>query len=96
MSEDEPRIFAGDPEGRTPEEERARVAEAVLRDAFASFFTSPTGKQCLDHLIRYCRFTESVFDPNPIEMAYREGRRNVILEILRLTGELHIQKGETP
>jgi hypothetical protein len=45
-------------------------------------FDSEEGKKVLYELMKSCHMLHSTFDPNPQEMAYREGERSVVLRIL--------------
>lgn len=51
---------------------------------YKAHFTTPEGKKILQDLAIRCNYDRSSFDPDPIKMAYREGRRSVVLDILNI------------
>lgn len=51
--------------------------------AYKRVFESDDGKLVLSDLIKVCHVFNTVMDANPVEMAYKEGERSVVLRILR-------------
>jgi heterodisulfide reductase subunit B len=51
------------------------------RRAYQAAFNNPEGKQVLQDLAKFCGATKSSFSRDPIEMGFREGRREVWLRI---------------
>jgi len=49
---------------------------------YKSLFTSETGKRILYDLMRQYRVMDPVFSSDPMEMAYNEGQRTVVLMII--------------
>lgn len=45
-------------------------------------FSTEEGKRVLFDLMKSCGMDTSSFDENPLNMAYREGQRNVVLHIM--------------
>ncbi len=76
--------FIGEPE-RTPEVkglEATLEKNQSLRDDFVTTFTSPQGERVLRYLLDNCGYSKSTFRPDPYQMAFLEGRRDVGLQIL--------------
>ena len=61
-----------------------RNAKARQKD-YVETFSSVTGERVLRDM--HASYGGPVFHPNPTEMARREGRREVLLAILRLIGQ---------
>ena len=57
--------------------------KARLIQAYRQVFSSPEGKEVLNDLCKACHVYHSHMDPNPHELAYKEGERSVVLRILR-------------
>lgn len=55
--------------------------------AYQSVFSTPEGERVLYDLIKSCHILHSTMDPNPNEMAYKEGERSVVLRILQTLGQ---------
>ena len=55
-----------------------------LTDAAKEIFNMPAGEIVLDQLKQKSGFNLSNFRSDPLEMAYREGQRSVVLYILDL------------
>ncbi len=51
------------------------------RITYNQVFGNPPGKEVLTDLRKFCFATQTTFDANPYEMARREGRREVFLQI---------------
>lgn len=51
------------------------------RITYNQVFNNPPGKEVLTDLRKFCYATQTLFDPCPYEMARREGRREVFLQI---------------
>lgn len=51
---------------------------------YKTLFSSETGKEVLGDLERQCYLGISSYDDNALTMAFREGRRSVVLDIKRL------------
>ena len=60
---------------------------ASFEDYNMTFNISDTGREVLKDMKSAHYFESSTFDPNPYEMARREGERNVILRILTMLEE---------
>ena len=52
--------------------------------AYKTIFETSEGKDVLQDLMKTSFFTKSIFTPEPNTMAYYEGRRSVVLDILAL------------
>lgn len=86
-------ITDGDEDGAIAPYEDERVdKEAAKRDkrlayvrAYKRFFESDDGRFVLWDMMKSCKFRQSTFASNAQEMAYNEGRRSVILDILKIT-----------
>lgn len=50
---------------------------------YQQVFSTEEGTKVLYDLIKACHVLGTTFDANPIEMAYKEGERSVVLRILR-------------
>ena len=66
--------------------------EAAKRDkkldyirAYKQFFETESGRFVLWDMMKSCKFRQSTFSANAQEMAYNEGRRSVILDIIKIT-----------
>ena len=46
-------------------------------------FNTDDGQKVLYELMKSAHILNSTYDPNPYEMAYREGERSVVLRILK-------------
>lgn len=55
--------------------------------AYYEVFASPYGKLVLDDLAKMCYRDQSLFNGDPMVMAFREGMRNVYLGILAIVEE---------
>lgn len=55
--------------------------------AYQSIFNTPDGERVLYDLIKSCHILTPTMDPNPHEMAYKEGERSVVLRILQTLGQ---------
>ncbi len=62
-------------------EERARREAALVAD-YRAVFASPEGRRVLADLLRRSGIVQSSFAADAGEMAYREGRRRIGLEII--------------
>ena len=58
-----------------------KISDTII--AYRKLFDCEEGATVLYDLIKACWVLRSTFDPNPHEMAYREGERAVVLRILR-------------
>ena len=66
--------------GEADKEERT---EALMAD-FLTAFSGPSGERVLLYLSAYCYQTRSCYDRgDPYSTTFREGRRDVMLEIMR-------------
>ena len=54
-----------------------------IRASYIACFDAPAGKEVLGHLYLFCRQGRTTFDENPYRLAFNEGKRAVMLEILR-------------
>lgn len=61
---------------------KKRERDQVVR-AYREVFNSEAGKVVLEDMMKSLHTLSSTFDPNPHEMAYREGERSVVIRILR-------------
>lgn len=59
-------------------QERAEIIRAYKR-----VFESEDGKRVLADLMKNAHMYRSTMDPNPHELAYKEGERSMVLKILR-------------
>ena len=62
----------------TKENKRVKLVRA-----YRELFSSDAGMEVLNDLCKSCHIHHSTMDPNPHEMAYKEGERSVVLRILR-------------
>lgn len=53
--------------------------------AYKQFFETDSGRYVLWDMMKQCHFRGTSYSPNPQEMAFNEGRRSVILDILKIT-----------
>lgn len=70
-------------------EKQARMRRDFAQ-AFVDTFTSPQGKKVLDWLEKFCRADTTTFtpeDPSGRISAFKEGRREVILEIRKFLAD---------
>lgn len=51
------------------------------RQAYVSVFDTPNGEVVIADLARFCRASESTFDPDPRIAANLDGRREVFLRV---------------
>lgn len=61
---------------------KKREPDQVVR-AYREVFNSEAGKIVLEDMMKSFYTLSSTFDPNPHEMAYREGERSVVIRILK-------------
>lgn len=59
-----------------------RELQAVQK--FKRVFSGPDGEAALRHLIKQCHGLESVFHDNPQRMAFMEGKRSVVMDIIQI------------
>lgn len=62
------------------------AAEQLRRD-YENTFSSEHGQRVLRNLLHRFWFMESCFHPDPNVVQFREGQRDVVVDILRNTGE---------
>ncbi len=62
--------------------DRAKKRAGLIQD-YKRTFETPVGKNVLMDLMRTHHMMGPVMDANPIDMAFKEGERNVVLRILR-------------
>lgn len=63
---------------------RTRASKIIdTMKLYQQVFESVEGIRVLHDLMKSCHILGTTFDANPIEMAYREGERSVVLRILR-------------
>lgn len=76
------------------EEEKAneKVAELnaqkdldVVR-AYKNVFKGQGGPRVLHDLMKSCSFIRSTYSGDPVQMAHNEGRRSVVLDIIKMLG----------
>lgn len=60
----------------TPEEHLQK-----MKSIYGTFFTSESGQEIMKDLENFCYFKKPTFAGDALEMAYREGMRNVLLRI---------------
>lgn len=60
-----------------------RQARSEIIRAYKRVFESEDGKQVLSDLMKNAHIFRSTMDPNPQELAFREGERAMVLKILR-------------
>lgn len=60
--------------------------EKIMRydSAYKAAFTTVHGKRVLQHLIEHYHVMTTVFDKDPVTMAFLEGQRSVVLDILKI------------
>ncbi len=58
----------------------------VVRD-YKGVFNGVRGKRVLFDLMRSCSFINTTISPDIAIMAYKEGRRSVVLDIIKITGK---------
>jgi hypothetical protein len=58
-----------------------KISDTVI--AYRTIFDSDSGIRVLHDLIKTCHVLQPTMDPNPYEMAYKEGERSVVLRILK-------------
>lgn len=61
-------------------------AEQMRRD-YCTVFDSEEGQKVLRNLLARYYFCSTTFSPDALQMAHDEGKRYVVLDILRITGE---------
>lgn len=61
---------------------KKREPDQVVR-AYREVFNSEAGKVVIEDMMKTFYTLSSTFDPNPIEMAYKEGERSVVIRILK-------------
>lgn len=69
----------------TPEEKVYHEAHDLLarrKDDYVATFMTMAGQRVMKDLMRFCRATETCFDPDPRIHAALEGRREVILRVI--------------
>lgn len=49
---------------------------------YKQIFLSPEGKEVLKDLAMHCNYDNTSFNKDPYRMAFEEGRRSVVLDIL--------------
>lgn len=52
---------------------------------YQAVFTGPVGREVLWDLMEIGHIVNPVFSTDPIEMAFNEGKRNLVLQILKYT-----------
>lgn len=57
--------------------------ERKLLASYKDVFTGPSADVVLQDMMRHCSFMDETFDSDGLSMAFNEGRRSVILHILR-------------
>ena len=95
MSDEQSEMFAGEePESlevRVTAEEKQLIAYEELRDAFSHVFTTPQGATVLAYLAREYRLHARVdLAPGPVDpyrMAFEQGQRSVITDIVQRIAE---------
>lgn len=65
--------------------DKARKRVSIVA-SYKELFSTPLGKKVLHDMINAHRMIRSTFSKDPMEMALREGERNVILRILTKMG----------
>ena len=59
---------------------RKELASTVI--AYQKVFSTEEGKRVLADLLGVCGFMDSCMDPNPTEVSFKLGKREVVLRIL--------------
>lgn len=66
----------------TKQKLRDQVARLKLTNLYKSVFLSHEGRLVLKDMAVNCSYDRTVFNKDALKMAYEEGRRSVILDIL--------------
>lgn len=74
------------------EDERRRLARLkAIRDSYRRIFASEDGKIIWDDLAKAHYMTSSTFSSDPLELARREGERNVLLRIWSILNSSEVE-----
>lgn len=75
----------------TDEESRRLARLKALRDSYRRVFASEDGKAIWDDMAKAHYMTSSTFSPEPLELARREGERNVLLRIWSILNSSEVE-----
>jgi hypothetical protein len=56
----------------------------AVTKAYRRLFDSEDGTMVLEDMCKMCNFNASTFSNDPLEMAFNEGKRSIILRIMRV------------
>lgn len=62
------------------------------REAYRSVFNTPEGQRVFEDLKWFARMDATVFDSDPLRMAFKEGHRAMVLEIEKIMSENYIKE----
>jgi hypothetical protein len=68
-------------------EDKAHQKRVTLSHRYKRVFATPDGSLVLRDLMRAHYVVSNTYNKDPIEMAFNEGQRNVVLRILKLVKE---------